>query len=320
MTVVEPGMTGNSPLRAWALDFDAAWPSARARIAAVLGARGLQCADVDDVAQEVAVRALRQRGTFGSYEHFVRWCCRVAINLQVDTARRQRRLDPSPPPDVAGHHDTAASAQRRMALEAVAAGIAELTPEERRLLFEQEPTASRREAVRLAVRRHRLRARLAALMEGLAAGFPAVRRLSRSLSTPAKVGLAAVPVVVAGLLVVPGLRTAPRDRPVEIDRPVSWAPSPSTDAVGRDRPGAQTARAPAAAAPSRRIAPSPRPTAAMPERTLVQVNHPALPPVRVWQDRRPDDQPVFCVWGHVNTCVKQPGPLAEQLPAVAPQH
>ena len=77
MTALEPGIARNSQLRGWALDFDAAWPSARARVASVLGGRGLQGADVDDLAQEVAIRALRDRGRFGSHEHFVRWCCRV---------------------------------------------------------------------------------------------------------------------------------------------------------------------------------------------------------------------------------------------------
>ena len=53
MTVLEPDAR-NSALRGWDLDFDAAWPSARAKIAAVLGAKGVQRADVEDVSARVA--------------------------------------------------------------------------------------------------------------------------------------------------------------------------------------------------------------------------------------------------------------------------
>ena len=316
MTALEPGIARNSQLRGWALDFDAAWPSARARVASVLGGRGLQGADVDDLAQEVAIRALRDRGRFGSHEHFVRWCCRVAINLHNDAARRQRLVNLCPPVDAASTHDTAAAAQGRMALEALAAGLAELSPEGRRLLLEPGPAGSRRETVRLAVRRHRLRARLAALVEGLAAAFPGVRRLSRSLSTPAKVGLAAVPVVVAGVLMVPGAISPQVERPDELVRPAVAVPGPVSSAPGRSEGAERATRAPATA--GQRRPPSAPSTTVASARTLVEFRHPAVPPVKVWQDHRADDHPVLCVFGHLNTCVNQPGPLAGRLPP-APQ-
>ena len=305
--MLEPGAAGNSPLRAWALDFDIAWPAARSRIATVLRARGLQGADVDDVAQEVAIRALRDRGRFGSYEHFVRWCCRVAINVHLDDVRRQRRLSPAPPPDVAGQHDTAAVAHRRMALEVLATSVEELSPDERRLLFDPEPAGSRREAVRLAVRRHRLRARLAALVEGLAAAFPGMRRLSRSLSAPAKAGLAAVPVVVAGLLVVPGMVALPAGSPAERARPASWVPAPPTGTPARSGVAAGAARGPAAPTLRPSSAPVPSASAAPSSRTLAEVDHSSLPPVKVSRRDRADDHPGLCVFGHVNACLDRPG-------------
>src|SRR3954471_7260583 len=146
------------------VDLGAAWPSVRARLSAVLRGRGVQAADVDDIAQDVAIRALRAGKHFESEEPLVAWCCRVGINLHVDSTRRQRRLT-GELPDAAADSDTATTVERRLALEVLAGGIAELSEDEQRLLFELEPTESRREAVRLAVRRHRLRSRLAALVE-----------------------------------------------------------------------------------------------------------------------------------------------------------
>src|SRR2546423_6652718 len=74
------------------VEFSAAWPAARAQLAAVLRARGVQTADVDDVIQEVALRALRPPRSFESEDHLVAWCCRVGINLHIDSTRRQARL------------------------------------------------------------------------------------------------------------------------------------------------------------------------------------------------------------------------------------
>jgi hypothetical protein len=50
---------------------------------------------------------------------------------------------------------------------------------------------------------------------------------------------------------------------------------------------------------------------------LVELN-PAGPPVKVTQERRPDNDPTLCVFGHANVCVKRPGaPVSEPtLPQV----
>src|SRR5438105_4440743 len=173
-----------------ALEFGGVWPRARARVAGMLSGRGVQAADVDDIVQEVAIRALRNRDRFASEEHLVRWCCRVAINLHIDAVRRARRLGPPVAGDTPGPHDTARDAERRIALDQLASSIAELSLEEQQLLFDTTPAGSRRETVRLAVRRHRLRARLAAMVDGLAAAVAVVRRLPRTMSTPAKLAAA----------------------------------------------------------------------------------------------------------------------------------
>jgi hypothetical protein len=291
------------------VDFGVVWPSTRARVAAVLTARGLQAADVDDVTQEVAVRALRGSQHFGSQEHFVRWCCRVAMNLHVDAVRRQRRLSPHPPPDGPGLEDTAGAAVHRMALDALAAGVAELSPEERQLLLDPQPAGSRREAVGLAVRRHRLRARLATLVEGLAAGLAIlrVRRAVRSPSTAAKVSLVGVPVV-AGLLIVPltaGTRSSPSKSSTPSASLVALPLGGPTRSVGAgsasSSPGAGASGRPPASTPSTRSA-APHPAS----RIVLDLN-PAAPPVWVAQENRPAP-PLVCLFGPVNTCVNRPVP------------
>lgn len=304
------------------MDIGAAWPAALAQVSAVLRARGVQAPDVDDVAQEVAVRALRTSREFDSDEHFVAWCCRVAINLQIDAARRQRRVSPEPPSDAEGHHDTAATAERRMALDVLADRIAELPEEERRLLFDAEPTESRRDAVRLAVRRHRLRARLAALVEGMVAGVAWVRRLRfpRHLSTPTKASLAAAPLVAVAMML----------GPLATDQTPSGVPAVVPDAGGVALPPAVTrgastepGRAELTASPGRpgvHSSASSTPSNVRPDVTTVLVGAtPAGVPVRVNKIERPVSHgQLICTGGLVGACVPKPPPLTGGPPGQAP--
>jgi len=289
------------------VDFASAWPSARAPLAAVLRGRGLQGADVDDIVQEVAVRALREPRAFDSEDHLVAWCCRVGINLHIDATRRQARLSGDPLPEPVANNDTAATVERRLALEIVACEIAQLSEEERRLLFEIEPAASRKDAVRLAVRRHRLRARLAALVEGALAGVPIVRRVRlfrRSLSTSAKLSLAAAPIVAAGLVLGPlttgGPAPGTRDFAPAVRLPLLTASPAAAEGSG----GARTTQ-PATLAPK-----SSRPlsAAAHPAATTAVVDAaPAGVPVILRRERGVEDpQPLACTSGVVDACVARP--------------
>jgi len=289
------------------VDFGAVWPSTRARVAAVLTARGLQAADVDDVTQEVAIRALSGGRHFVSQEHFVRWCFRVAMNLHIDAVRRQRRLSPHPPPDGPGIQDTAGAAAHRMALDALAAGVAELSPEERQLLLDPQPADSRREAVGLAVRRHRLRARLATLVDGLAAGLAVlrVRRAVPSPSTATKVGLVAVPVV-AGLLIVPltaGTRSSPSKSSVPSASSVAFPLDGPTRSVGAGPTSRSSSTGEGARPPATTRTSTPPPAS----RTLLHVTA-AGPPVGVIYERQSTPAPLLCQSGSLNFCVKRPIP------------
>jgi DNA-directed RNA polymerase specialized sigma24 family protein len=301
------------------VDFDAAWPSVQRRVTALLRSRGVQATDVDDIGQEVAFRALRDPDRFASDEHLERWCCRVAINLHIDSTRRQRRVSGHAPPDVAGLDDTADTVEHRMTLDYLMAHIAKLSPDEQRLLLDPAPADSRREAVRLAVRRHRLRARLVASLERLTAAFPLpwLRRMVRRLPPPARVSLAAIPVV-ACLMIVPGWVSRPSAPPDSTMRPQRAAPAAL--AAPQEAIDARTA----GATPTQRDQPGPRPAIASrpaggapPAGQTVLEFNPIGPPVRVRHVQRPDDAPTFCTIGKVAVCVNRPGPVL-QKPAVPP--
>jgi hypothetical protein len=295
-----------------AVDFDAAWPRARHGAAAALAARGVQPADADDLLQDVAIRALRQTDRFESDEHFGRWCRRVALNLHVDGVRRRRRLSPLPPPDAPSSEDTAIAVERRIALRRLAAGVAELSVEERRLLFEPARAASRQEAVRLAVRRHRLRARLAALVDGMAAGVAFVRRLPRTFRSPVNAGLVAAPVVFVALLLGP-LATTPGE---EIPH------TPQGPHASDVLPVAASQATPPGSSPtgSRVPSPGPAPRRAYPVttspptgssvRTIIRVDAAGQPfAVRQWPN---NDALRVCTGGLADACVSHPRP---QIPS-----
>jgi len=296
-----------------AVDFDAAWPAARARAAAALAARGVQRADADDVLQDVAVRALRRPDRFVSEEHFGRWCCRVALNLHVDGLRRRRHLSPLPPPDAADSADTAITGERRIALSRLVAGMAELSEEERRLLFNATPAASRQEAVRLAVRRHRLRARLAALVDGMAAGIAFLRRLPKRLPSAAKPALVAAPVVCATLLLGPLTMPA---RPDEPRRPLADPHATGVLPVPARQP-ARTRSTSTAAPPvvSRsstppKARPAAAPRAGSSARTIVAFDAGGQPfAARHWHN---DGDLSICTTGVTNICISHPRP---QIPS-----
>jgi DNA-directed RNA polymerase specialized sigma24 family protein len=307
-------------------DFDAAWPVARARLAAVLQSRGAQAADIDDIAQDVAVRALRAPERFESQEHLLAWCCRVGINLHIDSIRRQRRLSLDPPADSAGNYDTAATVERRLALEVLAKGIADLSDDERHLLFELERAGSRREAVRLAVRRHRLRARLAALVEGMAVGAVGVAlvrrwsRVTRSMSRPVKLSLATAPVIAVGLMLGPLTPAGPSvEAPAMSPRTDAWLVSEPPPAAAADG-GLSTARVATPTTTASRVpAPPAEPKAGAAAPAAVVDIAPVGVPVRVTSEQRPDDQePLFCTGGLVGVlCVPRPPGVPEHtLPSL----
>lgn len=259
----------------------------------------MQAADVDDIVQEAAIRAFRQLDRFMSQEHLVRWCCRVAINAHIDAVRKNRRLVAEPSEDAAGPLNVAEAVEGRLALDAALAQVAGLSPEDRELLLNPPSADTRKEAVRLAVRRHRLRARLTNVLEGVLAGVPVLRRL-RADSWPVRAAMVAAPVV-AALTALPFVVGAGPTGASNVQRSEqtvirSWWIPPRTGVSPARRVEQESVVDAAPPAHARTLS-----------RTYVDL-HPAGTNVGVRQDDEPPGTPFLCLIGYVNRCVDRPGP------------
>jgi hypothetical protein len=184
--------------------FEAVWPDVERRLRALLFRRGLDRASVDDVVQEVALRALANHVTYASATDLLRWAGPVACNLHVDLVRHRARLiDATEAEDHAAADDVPREVAHRIELQRAFRGIAALRPADREAIIDavtSEPVVprNRKEAVRLAVRRHRARSRLALVLEQLAAwitGVKILRRGRRLVAVAALLPAAAIPLI-----------------------------------------------------------------------------------------------------------------------------
>jgi DNA-directed RNA polymerase specialized sigma24 family protein len=184
--------------------FEAVWPDVERRLRALLFRRGLDRASADDVVQEVALRALANHVTYASATDLLRWAGPVACNLHVDLVRhRARMLDAPEAEDHPAADDVPREVAHRIELQRAFRGIAALRPADREAIIDAvaaEPVVprTRKEAVRLAVRRHRARSRLAIVLEQLAAwltGLGVIRRGRRLVAVAALVPAAAIPLI-----------------------------------------------------------------------------------------------------------------------------
>src|SRR5687767_9624743 len=71
---------------------EAIWPEARSRVIRSVIARGGDPQTAEDIAQEVALRAMDHNVPFYDVDDFCGWAHRVARNLYVDHARARGRL------------------------------------------------------------------------------------------------------------------------------------------------------------------------------------------------------------------------------------
>jgi DNA-directed RNA polymerase specialized sigma24 family protein len=181
----------------------------------VLCGRQVPPADAEDIVQEVAVRALAHPQDFATREDLARWCWRVTWRLRIDAVRKTRRVATTECPDVPATEDTVRLVEGRLALEAALAGVTSLSPRDRSALFAvASPDASRQETVRLAVRRHRARARLRRALGGgfVVAGLAWLDLVLRRLRPRARLALAG-PVVLVVAIQAGSLLLAPTTRP-----------------------------------------------------------------------------------------------------------
>lgn len=209
--------------------FEQSWPLAKVSVERLLRAHQVPEADRDDIVQEVATRAFLRQEQFTSLTHLTRWSCRVAANLRVDQVRRAKRIADEPVPEWSDTAETARLVEGRVALEKVLSAVSQLSDRDRVALFgDKEETADRREAVKLAVRRHRARARLAAMVEGMIAAFgvlnSAVLRRSEGPGVREAIAISSVTAVALAMPVVAAWRQTPETTPVP-QTPVASSPT-----------------------------------------------------------------------------------------------
>ena len=301
--------------------FERLWPLASASVDRLLRAHHVSAADREDIVQEVAARAFVRQDEFTSLNHLTRWSCRVAANLRVDQLRRERRHTDAEVPERAAAVETAQLVEGRVALEAVLSAVSQLSDADRIALFgDRERSEDRREAVKFAVRRHRARARLAAMVEGMIAAFAALNRaILRRGDTPGvreAVAIGSVAIVAVALPVIGAAGGS--QEPTQVRQPTSrasmvseeravpaGAPTPRQDQVDvrrHDRVGADASVA--------------RPT--HDGRTIVELRPDGKAGARI-EEVHPERPRTLCV-GNVmpgsEHCIDRPGPPLPTLPPI----
>jgi DNA-directed RNA polymerase specialized sigma24 family protein len=192
-------------------EFSLLWPSLFSRVVGNLRQRGVDWASAEDAAQEAGARALAHGVPYTSEDDLCRWVQTVAWRVAVDNHRRTARWSGAGGPTSVAATDVAHEVEARLQLCNVGRVFSRLSASDQAALLEvTPPDQTRQEAVRAAVRRHRARARLVALVEGLGGvvALPSWRRLRlwRALVVPT----VAAAVLVPFALLLPG---APHDPP-----------------------------------------------------------------------------------------------------------
>jgi hypothetical protein len=132
----------------------------------VLVARNVPSGDWDDYLQEVAARALAADVAFHDADDLLPWATTVLRRMHVDLLRRREREGRAAvavqPASAGVDHEVMA----RLDLAAVAEAVAAWSPEARAALLQEDGVTGTRQTSAFYVRRHRLRARLLATIEG----------------------------------------------------------------------------------------------------------------------------------------------------------
>jgi hypothetical protein len=205
------------------------WPETFRRAVAALRHKGIDGTVAEDAVQEAAVRAIAHAVPFKDADDLLRWVQTVAWHVVLDRRKCDKHLVYDAP-DAPSSEDTEVTVECRMRLARVGELLSSLTSAERAALAEHHVAGmDRREDTRWAVRRHRARAHLLAMLEGLGLLVAWLRRRA----TATRVGrrsvtvAIAVPLLAASVMVlVPHFRDAPSQLPAQT-QPVRSAPLPS---------------------------------------------------------------------------------------------
>jgi DNA-directed RNA polymerase specialized sigma24 family protein len=130
--------------------------------------RGAPSATIEDALQTAALRAFRRRGRFDSLDGFVQWTIVVAWHEVQAEWRHQARVELGNVPECPHGVDPATVIESRVALDAVAVGVSELTDAERQAIssaLADEPSSDGPMKARTKMRRYRARQHLAEIVD-----------------------------------------------------------------------------------------------------------------------------------------------------------
>jgi RNA polymerase sigma factor (sigma-70 family) len=292
---------------------EAVWSDVGVRLRRYAMSRGASAAEADDIAQEVALRALQRDVSFTSSEDVLPWCICVARNLIVDNARRHAREVPTAEvPDQRSTEDVPrqvfAKLEMRRTVQAVK-GLSEADQASIRRIFAHDIGRDRRTAVRENVRRLRARERLCKAMLGIAAVFGYCWR--RVAGRRGFITVAAMPVVVLAALT----------GPLGLIAPVVWPPAKTPQPVQltvHDPPAGLARSGPnegARRSAGHRAALSGPPATASHANAGMTLAAPSGDRVFIRPAERPPDHPnaIICVGGiptlEEPACVDRPGSM-----------
>jgi hypothetical protein len=242
-TILDAVIPERRPAGALLTEESAGWAVTSSTVARYLRARGVQQCDVDDLVQEVALRVLTARPG-PDPEKVLPWCLVVARNLSVDLARsRSRNLCVADVPETAGPCDVEHEVVQRAELHKVLAALQVLAPADRAAIWdgvnEVPAPPDRKTAVRLAVRRHRARQRLAGAVACALGWLLWPVRRARQLSPAAALAPLALAAAVGQL---PSQTVAPDDVPAARPAVSQQAPTPVAARPGDPGRGPQQAQ------------------------------------------------------------------------------
>ncbi len=231
----------------------------------MLGSRRVEPCLVEDIVQEVAVRALDKRVPFTDPDDLYRWAATTARRLHIDHLRTDHwTLGEEQLLAVADGTDVAHTAERRVALDQVIRALAVMRPRERDAILESLEEREAR-SPQMLVRRHRARATLRKAV-GSVLGAAWLARLRLRVSAPAFAEVAAA-AALAPALALGAAATLPSGDDVPLraprvasapaaDRPEAVTPEPAPRALRAPRRPAPPPAAPARAAGRRPGAPA----------------------------------------------------------------
>lgn len=274
----------------------AVWPGVDARLRALLAARG-EVSRVDDIVQEVAVRALEHGVAFTDAADLYPWAATVARNLHISGLRDQARVIPTDTiPAQPCTEDVVETVHWRDVWTRALTHIAQMPAQDQTVLLSpivaDTSIPAAREPVRISVRRHRARASLRRRLGGfLSALLPAgfgwrlLRRQSAAVISGTAVAAALVVATGATVQSPSGIRVGPRAQVPTVFTRV--APSA---ALGR----AQMVAPRHKRAPARTTA---RPSASVQEDRHLIVQPRRAPGVRVDETQPKSAKPLLCLHG-----------------------